>query len=90
MVVYHKADTGEIGRCLGLRAEVSRTSRTIQLANTGCVRVEDQEVIYVTRQVGLGATEVLAGGASDEVWDGSSNKQGRDSGKARGLWRVRT
>jgi len=66
------------GGCFGVNAELSRTGRTIQLANTGRVRVGNRQVIYVNRpqEASCGvANEMIAGGVSDEVWDGSLVKQ---------------
>lgn len=75
-----QASRGEISGCFGVNAELSKTSRTIQLASTGCVRVGNREVIYVNgaQEVNyLTANEAMAGGSSDEVWDGSLSRQGR-------------
>lgn len=38
---------GKVGGCVGVKDELSKTSRTLQLANSGGAKEGDREVIYV-------------------------------------------
>jgi len=82
----------EVGGCSRVNAELSRTSRTSQLANTGRVRVGNRQVIYVHGPQEASccvANDVITGGVSDEVWDGSLDRQGKDGVKALCLGKFR-
>lgn len=75
-----------------MNAELSRTSRTTQLASTGPVRVGNRQVIYVNGLQEASccvANNVIACGVSNEVWDGSLDRQGKDGVKALCLGRFR-